>query len=50
MNARVGGRGVSTTNSEEALDNDREQVFFPGGSSGDTVYSKVFGLRKNVLI
>lgn len=50
MNARVGGRDFSTINSEEAVDSDKEQVFFPGRSSGDPVYRKVFGLRKNVLI
>lgn len=50
MNVRARGRDSNTTNSEEALDSDEEQVFFPGSNSEDRVYSKVFGFSKDVLI
>lgn len=50
MNARARGREWSSINSEKALGSDGEQDFFPGSSSADRVNSKVFGLRKDVLI
>lgn len=50
MNVSAGGRDLNTINSEEALDRDEEQVFFPGNSGEERVYSKVFGVRKDVLI
>lgn len=42
----LGGRDLSTINSDEVLDSGAGQVFFPGRNSEGTVYSKVFGLRK----
>lgn len=50
MNVRARGRDLNAINSEEVLDGNEEQVFFPGNHSEERVCSKVFGLRKDVLI
>lgn len=50
MNVRARGRDLNAINSEEALDGDEEQVFFPGNNGEERVCSKVFGLRKDVLM
>lgn len=50
MNIRARGRDLNTINSEEGLGNDGEQMFFPGSNSRGRVYSKVFGLGKDILI
>ena len=50
MNVRARGRDLNAINSEEVLDGNEEQVFFPGNHGEERVCSKVFGLRKDVLI